>query len=224
MHEPPSSETAPSARFVPATGLSFLLPCYDPAVALLTREQQFKKHLLDRANLPAQTTLLDVGCGTGTLLLDAARRSPEMQMVGIDTDPAVLEIAKRKSQHVNSLRISQANATKLLEPADHYDIVTTTLVLHHLLPEEKRGALHEMYRVLKPGGRLLLADFGHASNWLTFAAFTIVRVIDGWTRTRCNIQGQLSNLIASAGFTDVSETFAINTPLGTIRCYEGIKY
>ena len=223
MHESTASETGSSARFVPATGLSFLLPFYDTAVALLTREQHFKKHLLDRANLAQQANMLDVGCGTGTLLLDAASRSPQVQVVGIDTDPAVLKIAKRKSRHLNSLRISMGNATDLPEADDQYDLVTTTLVLHHLLPEEKCQALQEMHRVLKPGGRLLLADFGQAASWLAYAAFTIVRIFDGWTRTKCNILGRLPDLISSAGFTDVTETLAINTPLGTIRCYEGMK-
>ena len=77
--------------------------------------------------------------------------------------------------------------------------------------------------MLKPGGRLLVADYGLQRTLLMSMLFRQVRVLDGFTNTRANKDGQIPVLIAGAGFVDVSELEAVATPTGSISIFSGMK-
>ena len=79
--------------FTPALGFHALTPLYDRVVALTTREQTIKRALLDQAAIEPGQQVLDVGCGTGTLVIAAQRLQPGEQVWALDADPAVLAIA-----------------------------------------------------------------------------------------------------------------------------------
>ena len=83
--------------FVPALGLDSLTWLYDPIVALTTRERYFKKRLLAQASIPERSTVLDLGCGTGTLALQIARAHPTSTVTGLDGDEKMLRKARRKA-------------------------------------------------------------------------------------------------------------------------------
>ncbi len=83
-------------EFIPALRFNVLTPLYDYVVRLTTREYVFKRRLLDAASVESGESVLDVGCGTGTLLREIARREPSASVTGLDADPAILEIANRK--------------------------------------------------------------------------------------------------------------------------------
>ncbi len=219
MEQPSSSSTA----FVPATGFDWLLPLYDPLVALFARERRFKNQLLDLARLHAGCRLLDVGCGSGTLLVEAQRRQSGCLLTGVDADPRMIARARRKLPEQSSAHLAVASACQLPIGDSSQDLVTCSLLFHHLLPNEKRVAVNEILRVLSPGGRLLLADFGHPASLSARFAYVAVRLIDGWERTGCNVRGQLPELIEAGGLTNVKERFALPTLLGTLRCYEATK-
>jgi len=80
---------------VPALGHPCLTRCYDPVVALTTREETFKRLLIERAGLAPGQVILDLGCGTGTLALAIKRAVPAAQVTGLDGDPEVLRYAHK---------------------------------------------------------------------------------------------------------------------------------
>jgi ubiquinone/menaquinone biosynthesis C-methylase UbiE len=85
-----------SRGYVPALSFDALTRFYDPLVALTLRERKLKGRLLEQARIAPGHAVLDVGCGTGTLALMAKQREPRARVVGLDGDPAVLAIARRK--------------------------------------------------------------------------------------------------------------------------------
>ena len=86
-------------RYIPAAGRKSLARLYDPALALTVRERHFRSLLQDRVldSTGNLGTVVDVGCGTGTFAIDLAATAPKVEVIGIDGDPDVLEVAEGKS-------------------------------------------------------------------------------------------------------------------------------
>ena len=105
-------------------------------------------------------TVLDIGCGAGMDLLLAARRTgPSGKAIGVDMTPAMLEIAKRSALKAGlwqNTEVRRGMAEELPAKSDSVDVVISNGVLN--LSPDKDRAFGEMYRVLRPGGRLYLAD------------------------------------------------------------------
>jgi ubiquinone/menaquinone biosynthesis C-methylase UbiE len=207
--------------FVPALGFDWLTRFYDPLIALTTREKAIKGQLIDQARIRAGQDVLDVGCGTGTLAILAKTRQPGARVVGLDGDPRVLEIARRKIQAADVdvvLREGLANAEGVFEPAS-FDRILTSLVLHHLTTEEKRLALAAMRRWLRRDGELHVLDFGPQSNPLLALIARGVTWLDGEARLRDNLAGRLPELMREAGFANPSEQGRAFTPFGSVSLY-----
>lgn len=154
--------------YLPGTGWHWLMPIYDTVhrmagVAALHRE------LVDRAELGAGQRVLDVGCGTGNLLVAVRAKYPDVDAVGIDPDERALARARRKLG-AGSVRLDRGYAGELPYAEGTFQRVLSTLMFHHLDAAEKDGMLSEVRRVLAPGGLLLLADFAGgvhpAHGWL----------------------------------------------------------
>ncbi len=204
-----------------AMGHSSRLDLYDPLVRLTVRERRFKSRLLSAAALRPGFRVLDLGCGTGTLAIMAKRAVPDIHIVGIDADPAAIEIARRKTdRQALSIPFHIGLAQQLPYPDRSFDRVLSTLFFHHLPHAGKLEALAEVARVLAPGGKLHLADFGHPANRLMSAAFTLLRKFDGMETTEDNARGRLPEMIARSGLGNVRETASYSTVLGTIRLYQ----
>ncbi|BDG01541.1 methyltransferase domain-containing protein [Anaeromyxobacter oryzae] len=119
---------------------------------------------LDVAGVAAGERVLDVCCGTGTLALAAKRRVGAAGSVnGVDASAEMIARARAKSARTGLPVTFDAGAAQALSFLDAtFDVVTCTLALHHL-PEAARGrALEEMARVVKPGGRIVIVEFGAA--------------------------------------------------------------
>jgi len=85
------------ARYIPALRFDWLTPLYDPLLRWVMREERFKRILVAQAGLQTGQRALDLGCGTGTLTIMLKRAYPGADVVGLDGDPRVLEIARRKA-------------------------------------------------------------------------------------------------------------------------------
>src|SRR5262245_48771895 len=83
--------------FVPAAGMRWLLPLYDPFVALFSNERKWRGATIDALNLKASDTLVDIGSGTGTLAIMAKARVPSAKVIGVDPDPDAIAQSKRKA-------------------------------------------------------------------------------------------------------------------------------
>lgn len=144
--------------FVPAMGRDGLLPFYD-AVARLAGVRGMYRAVLEAADLRRGLRALDIGCGTGTLAVAAARRNPGVEIVGLDPDDRVLDRARRKAARAGvAVRFDRGYAQELPYPDGSFDRVLSSLMFHHLGRGAKVGMLAEVRRVLAPGGRLVLAD------------------------------------------------------------------
>jgi SAM-dependent methyltransferase len=204
--------------FVPALGLRFLNPLYDPLLRLHTRERRWKGQLVDQMQIQRGQRILDVGCGTGTLDLLIKEKHPDADVVGLDPDADILAIARRKAERAGvEIRFQEGYADRLPYPDSSFDRVVSSLVFHHLPPETKALALREIKRVLRPGGELHMADIGRPPNALLRIAVQPLRLFDGVGATKDNLAGRLPALIADAGFEDVAETGRVL--LGVVYLY-----
>ncbi|MGA2454616.1 MAG: methyltransferase domain-containing protein [Solirubrobacteraceae bacterium] len=95
--------------------------------------------------------------------------------------------------------------------------MVASLVLHHLTTAQKRTALAEARRVLRPGGRLHVADWGAPQDLAMRGAFFALRVLDGFERTHAHARGELPALIERAGFSDVKCRDRLRTGWGTLE-------
>lgn len=99
--------------------------------------------------------ILDVGCGTGVHL--ALYQRYDVQLAGIDASPAMLEIARKRLGERATLRLGDAAEMPYADGS--FDLVLAMLSLHEMAPALREQVLHQMVRVMKPGGRLLLIDY-----------------------------------------------------------------
>jgi ubiquinone/menaquinone biosynthesis C-methylase UbiE len=141
---------------------------YDLLIWLLTlgRERRFRERLLAPARLRPGERVLDVGCGTGSLAIAAKRQAgPAGDVHGIDASPSMVARARHKARRAAvDVTFSIGVAESLPYPNSQFDVVLSTVMLHHLGRAARPIALAEMGRVLKPGGRLLAVDFAGARH------------------------------------------------------------
>ena len=207
-------------RYVPALGFDRLTALYDPVVRLTTREQTFKRRLLDQAALSAGHRVLDLGCGTGTLAVDVERREPGVDMVGVDGDPEMLRRARAKASEAGvEVEFSEALVDRLPYPDDSFDRVLSSLLFHHLARHVKQAAAGEVARVLRPGGELHLADWGPARDPLARASFLVVQLFDGFEQTGDNVAGRLPAILTAGGLSDVRERSRLRVAFGSLSLY-----
>jgi len=211
-------------RHIPALRFHILTRFYDPVVRLTTRETMFKPELVRRLSLAPGERALDLGCGTGTLTLMLADAYPHAHITAIDADSEALAIARRKRPgETPSLRFSQGLAQSLPFADGDFHAAVSSLFFHHLTQTQKRAALRELFRVLRPTGRIHIADWGRPTSVAMRALFYLVQALDGFTTTQDSVAGVLPALLREAGFIDVDESTTYATPLGTMRLYRAVK-
>ena len=144
--------------YLPAAGRDAFLPGYD----LLTRAMRMNSTydaLISQAELSDGMRVLEIGCGTGNVTIRAKRAHPLVELVGSDPDPLALGRARRKAAALDGLRFEEAYAQDLPYADGEFDRVLSSAMFHHLRADVKERALAEVFRVLRPGGRLHLVDF-----------------------------------------------------------------
>ena len=140
----------------------------------LSGERKFRRRTLDLAQLHSGDTVLDVGCGTGTLLIEAAKRvGPSGSTYGIDRSTEMVAHARRKAaaQGVTA-HFVEGSADRLAFSDASFDVVFCTLMLHHLPALMQAVSICEMRRVLRPGGRIVIVDMQQVRP--ISAAFSLV--------------------------------------------------
>ena len=153
-------------HFIPAAGQRWLLPFYDPFLALLTRERRWRGEILDALDPKSGDVLVDVGCGTGTLAIMAKARAPGAQIIGLDPDPDALARATakaaRKGVTIAFERGFGGDVAKVAGVGRATKIVST-FAFHHMSDEVQAQTLAAMRDALTPGGAVHIADFtgGH---------------------------------------------------------------
>lgn len=216
--------SAATDRYVPAAGRAAFTGAYDAALAVTMRESRWRPLLAEAvlADLPASTTVVDVGSGTGTLAIALANARPDAQILGVDGDEHVRALAGRK-RGAERVQWRHGLAGQLPLPDASVDRVVMSLLLHHLGPDGKRAALTDAHRVLRPGGRLHIADWGRPADPLMRAAFFALQLIDGFDGTRDHAAGRLPRFVADAGFADVHTHRRLRTAWGSLELLRAVR-
>jgi ubiquinone/menaquinone biosynthesis C-methylase UbiE len=113
------------------------------------------RQTMARLSLCPTDRVLDVGCGTGELLVRIAAKYPDARLTGLDPVPEMLGVARRKLSDKVDLREGWAN--DLPWPAETFDVVVSCNMFHYIT--HPVDAVREMERVLRPGGRIVITDW-----------------------------------------------------------------
>ncbi|MEK7402446.1 MAG: methyltransferase domain-containing protein [Gemmatimonadota bacterium] len=176
---------------------------YDAVVAALTfgRAGALRASVLDLIRLSPGEQVLDVGCGTGELALAAKRRVGAKGSVrGVDAGAEMVARAREKAVRAGfDVPFDVAPAQALPFPDASFDVALCALMMHHLPQDGRRQAVAEMHRVLKPGGRLLVADLAHEHGLL--ASLDPVALVHG--RAAMHAADEAEALMRDARFSGI---------------------
>lgn len=136
-------------------------------VCTLGHERKLRQWTLDLADLQPGDVVLDVGCGTGTLLLAAAERvGPSGALHGIEPSTEMAAHARHKAEaRTVPLEVIEGSADNLPYLPASFDAVFCTLAFHHIPRSMREGAIREMSRVLRPGGRVVIVDWQRPTSF-----------------------------------------------------------
>jgi SAM-dependent methyltransferase len=140
-----------------------------------TAKLQLRDTLLDSLDLKGEEKVLDAGCGRGLMAIGAAKRLKSGKVTGIDVwDASVLSGNSADAAKANAklegvadkVRFDTGDIRKLVYPEKSYDVAVSALAIHNIGDRDGRDkAVREMWRVLKPGGRLLILDLFHVGEY-----------------------------------------------------------
>ncbi|MDP4164320.1 MAG: class I SAM-dependent methyltransferase [Bacillota bacterium] len=180
-------------HYHPALKYHWLTRFYDPFMGWVVHEKKFKKPLVNQANLMINQRILDLGCGTGTLTRMVKQAQPDAEVIGLDADPEILTIARKKAKRKNLSMTFQQGMSFELPYSDHsFDHVFSSLFFHHLTHEMKHKTLQEVFRILRPGGEIHVIDFepqeGYLSNLFHKERFKDIRPTGRYKIFKSNLQ------------------------------------
>ncbi len=193
---------------------------YDAVVRLLSfgKDKAIRRKTVEFARISPGDYVLDVGCGTGDLTIAAKKiAGPNGNVIGTDASPEMIQVARRKAERdVADVTFRVDLIENISYPDNHFDLVLSSLMMHHLPEDLKSRGLAEIYRVLKPGGRLLIVDMESSSggSWVYKFSDFMIQLHGGHTRMKDYVK-KLVPLVERTGFTNV-ETDRINRQLSFI--------
>jgi len=192
---------------------------YDRGIKIITRGKLDKIYLQVAKTIEPNTQVLDIGCGTGSLSLLAAERGAEVK--GIDINPEMLDIAKRKAKSLVSVHavefVEKGVAELDSEPACFYDTIVSCLCFSELSDDEIRHTLDQITRILKPDGRFILMDELVPKSFIQKILFYLIRVpllIVTYllTQTSTRVLSDIDEKIAAVGNLSITH----NQDMGSI--------
>ena len=164
------------------------------------RDKAIREKLIELAEPVLSEKVLDVGCGTGTLALGIKRQVGTGEVHGVDASPEMIQFAKEKAaKNGSDIDFQVALIEAIPFPDASFDLVTSSLMLHHLPDDVKAKGFLEIQRVLKPGGRFMAMDFAAPSH----SPLSHLLSIFGHSHGE-SVVGKLLPLLEEAGFSDVA--------------------
>ena len=175
---------------------------YDSYMRTVTlgRERALREMTVNLAQVKPGDCVLEVGCGTGTLTLAAKRQAgPSGKVFGIDIIPGMIELCQRKAAQANAdVTFQLGSMDDIPFPANQFDVVMASFMIFHMSEVVRRKGIIEIYRVLKPQGRLLVLDLALPPQPLPRV---IAQVLFGGMLQH-DLQ-ELLPLMGTSGFSDV---------------------
>jgi ubiquinone/menaquinone biosynthesis C-methylase UbiE len=193
-------------KSVPTRGrtLDYAASIYDilEPVLLLGKQAEYDKHIVSLLDLNDSDRVLDLGCGTGVLtrmIADRLKADAGGTAIGIDAAGKMIKVARKKRATINCIFEVMA-AESISYENDSFDAVVSSLFFHHVQMDLKEKALSEAFRVMRPGGRLVIADMHVPTTWMGALVSHVSRWFFMQPQIGENIRGALPNLIEKVGF------------------------
>jgi demethylmenaquinone methyltransferase/2-methoxy-6-polyprenyl-1,4-benzoquinol methylase len=126
----------------------------------LRRDSYWRRVMAQCLQLPAEALVLDMATGTGEVAVEICNHHPEARVIGVDFSPRMLTIGRRKGKFKkfdNRIHLSLGDGRQLPLKSGSFEAATIAFGIRNI--EERDQALREFYRVLKPGGQLLIMEF-----------------------------------------------------------------
>jgi ubiquinone/menaquinone biosynthesis C-methylase UbiE len=179
-----------------------MVPSYDSYMRKITlgRERTLRETTVNLAQVKPGECILEVGCGTGTLTLAAKRQAgPTGKAFGIDVIPGMIELSQRKAAQAHEeVAFQLGSMDDIPFPANQFDVVLCSFMIFHMSEMVRRKGIAEIYRVLKPHGRLLVLDLALPPQPLSR---TIAKMLLG-DMLQHDLQ-ELRPVMEAAGFSDI---------------------
>jgi ubiquinone/menaquinone biosynthesis C-methylase UbiE len=185
-------------------------------IATLGKSKSLRAQTADIAAIQPGEHVLDVGCGTGELTMLARQRTGTDTVVGLDASPEMIAVARRKAERAHlAIDYRVEVIEKIPFPDNTFDVVLSSLMMHHLPDPLKQAGLLEIQRVLKPGGRVVVVDLkGNTAR-------TIHHLPLGWFHhgVEKGIE-YVGTLLEQSGFKNVEQSAMALKMLGYARAYK----
>jgi ubiquinone/menaquinone biosynthesis C-methylase UbiE len=187
--------------------LDYAASVYDWLSPLMTfgHEKKMGQIALKLMDLKGHEKMIDIGCGTGTLTVEAGQKLSANKgghIIGIDAAAKMIALARKKITAMPQVRFDVSAAEKLGYKDESFDLALSTFFFHHIDAELKLAALNEMWRVLKKGGKAVIVDvdtpttlFGKICAWSGYILFHQEEI-------RENIEGKLREVMHQSQFGD----------------------
>lgn len=206
-------------NFIPALRFKSLNNLFDRFLKVSMKEKFIKNELIYFSKLNNNQTILDFGCGTGTLIKMILDKIPELNIIGLDIDQNILNIASQKLKLYNP-QLIKYNGTNIPFSDNYFDKVLTSLAIHHIYTENKILIFSEISRVIKKGGKIYILDFVKPKD--VYAKF-VTSILKMTEPIHDNIDGKIPGMLYESGFTDISENGYYKTIFGPLTIYCGTK-
>lgn len=207
-----------SRDFTPALRFRWLTALYDPLMERWTAARPLRESVIEALNLGPGLRLLELGCGPGRLAIEIKRRWPTVTIDALDRDPEILKVARGNAAAAGvDITFREADIADLahLGPCDR---AYSTLVFHHLRPDDKREALTGIHRALAPEGMFVVGDFGRPRGRLQWLLFSMVGRLDGIENTAPHRDGRFEQQLREA-FGHVRSVAIRPTIFGTLEVF-----
>ena len=193
-------------KSVPTRGrtLDYAAGIYDifEPMLLFGRDNEINSRLIDLLEIKDSHKILDIGCGTGLITeVVSTHLNPDIGglSIGIDAAGAMIQGARKKRES-NRCKFEIAAAEDLKFEDTLFDSILSTLFFHHIQLDLKKKAFAEAFRVLKPGGKMVILDMHIPTSLFGWLISHISRWILFQPQIGENIRGVLPSLIEEAGF------------------------
>ena len=179
-----------------------MVPSYDSYMRKMTfgREHILREMTVRLAQVKPGDSVLEVGCGTGTLTLAAKRQAgPSGKVFGIDIIPGMVELSQQKAKQANEdVTFQLGSIDNIPFPDNHFDVVMCSFMIFHMSEATRQKGIAEIFRVLKPQGKFLVLDLAFPPQPVQKA---IARILFGWMLND-DLLG-LPPLMEASGFANI---------------------
>jgi len=187
---------------------AFIYDFMEPLL-MLGKQNEYDRHIVSLLKLSPTEKILDLGCGTGVLtrmIADQLNAEKGGISLGIDAAAKMINVARKKRES-ETCRFEVAAAEDLPFENSSFDAVVSSLFFHHVPLDLKEKSLLEAFRVLRPQGRLVIADMHTPTTWMGALVSHVSRWFFWQPQIGENIKGVLPSLIEKTGFDPPKHVF-----------------